>query len=521
MKNFYNEYEMLSAYIDGELNEEEIKYIEEKLAVSKDLQQKLNELKRIKQLTQTSRRKVPESPYFETKVISQLSSKPSKGFRFRRWAPVLGISLATILLMIFFKTNPNFWKSVIEEQKSRLAGLYTENLEPLFITAGLTNEDVFDFALYRKLPLDKENGQYLTLGSNEDGSEYFEIKKAAETNTKNDFEKFVTALNLNEKQKKQIDSILEFYAQDLQEQILVNKNNTVALSPKLWNYNKAIFADVMAFAKDANEVQFAKIVPADLHEIYQPQLVQLSQTVRSAKDSDYIFITPDTIFIHKFKFDRDKFDKEMDKMEVELKKNLKDVQEQFKEQNFLLNITKNKVKILSDKNKDKNFEVYIDTNICRIKLPDINFDFSTVQMPNLENLEAQIEAATKNIQSFSVKIPKGTGYKNKFEFRINAGDSAQKFDVEIPHFKTPIIPEEFLNDSLFMSEEIFRLKGDSLANALRLMFDDSMFFNQQNFQFEMKEFKKEMKKLREQLQKLQKNFETNPKKVEKEESIEI
>ena len=29
----------------------------------------------------------------------------------------------------------------------------------------------------------------------------------------NDFEKFISALNLNEKQKIQIDSILEFYAQ--------------------------------------------------------------------------------------------------------------------------------------------------------------------------------------------------------------------------------------------------------------------------------------------------------------------
>ena len=49
---------------------------------------------------------------------------------------------------------------------------------------------------------------------------------------------------------------------DMQEQVLVNENNTVAISPKLWNYNKAIFADVMAFAKDANNEQFTKIVPA-------------------------------------------------------------------------------------------------------------------------------------------------------------------------------------------------------------------------------------------------------------------
>src|SRR4030066_262550 len=182
MNKFYKEYEMLSAYIDGELTKEEVKYIEDKLAVSKDLQ-----------------------------------------------------------------------------QKTKLAGLYTENLKPLFITAGLTNEDIFDFALYRKLPLDKERGQYLMIGSNEDGSNYFEIKTASIAETNNDFEKFVAALNLNKEQKMQIDSILESYADDMQEQILVNENNTVAISPKLWNYNKAIFADIMPFAKDANGEHSEKI----------------------------------------------------------------------------------------------------------------------------------------------------------------------------------------------------------------------------------------------------------------------
>ena len=97
----------------------------------------------------------------------------------KKWIPVLGISLTTIVLMLFLRSNPKFFDTIIEEHKTKLAGLYTENLKPLFITAGLTNEDIFDFALYRKLPLDKERGQYLMLGSNEDGSDYFEIKTAS------------------------------------------------------------------------------------------------------------------------------------------------------------------------------------------------------------------------------------------------------------------------------------------------------------------------------------------------------
>ena len=523
MNKFYKEYEMLSAYIDGELTKEEVKYIEDKLTVSKDLQQKLIELKRIKELSQSSFQKVTESPYFETKLIASLNSENSSGFKMKRWIPILGISLATIVLMVFLKSNPHFFETVIEEQKTKLAGLYTENLKPLFITAGLTNEDVFDFALYRKLPLDKEHGQYLMLGSNADGSEYFEIKTASIAETNNDFEKFIAALNLNKEQKMQIDSILKSYADDMQEQILVNENNTVAISPKLWNYNKAIFADIMAFAKDANGEQFAKIVPAGFRDIDRPQLVEIAQVVKTASDSDYIFMTPDTIFVETFRFDRDKFDKEMKHMQIELRKNLKEVEKELHQQKFVFNFDSNIVKLKSHGGWDKNFEVFFDTNICRVNIPNMNINLSNIPLPNLDELEAQIEAATKNIKSFSIKIPKEGSIRKKFEFRVDVGDSSQKFnfDIDIPNFNTPILPDEFMNDSSLYNNEAYRFKADSLSNAIKLLINDSAIFNQKDFQFQMKEFQKEMRKLREEMLKLQKDLQKEPLKVKTDEPIEI
>lgn len=523
MNKFYQEYEMLSAYIDGELTKEEVKYIEDKLAVSKDLQQKLTELKRVKELSQSSFQKVADSPYFETKLIASLNSEHSSGFKMKRWIPVLGISLATVVLMLFLKSNPKFFDTIIEEQKTKFAGLYTENLKPLFVTAGLTNEDIFDFALYRKLPLDKERGKYLMLGSNEDGSEYFEIKTAAIKGTRNDFEKFIAALNLNKKQKMQIDSILESYAEDMQEQILVNQNNTIAISPKLWNYNKAIFADIMAFAKDANSEQFAKIVPAGLRDINRPQLVEIAQVVKTAGDSDYIFFTPDSIFVETFRFDKEKFDNEMKHMQVELKKNLKEAEKELHQQNFVFNFDSNIVKLKTKGNWDKNFEVFFDTNICRVNIPNININLSDIPLPDLDQLEAQIEAATENLKSFTIKIPKEGSIRKKFEFRVDVGDSSQKFnfDIDVPNFKTPILPDAFMNDSSLFNNEVYRFKADSLSNAIKLLINDSAIFNQKDFQLQMKEFQKEMRKLREEMLKLQKDLQKEPSKVKSDEPIEI
>jgi len=521
MNKFYKEYEMLSAYVDGELSNEEAKYIEDKLAVSKDLQQKLAELRRVKELSQSSFQKVAESPYFETKLISSLNSESASGFQMKKWIPVLGISLTTIVLMLFLRSNPKFFDTIIEEQKTKLAGLYTENLKPLFITAGLTNEDIFDFALYRKLPLDKERGQYLMLGSNEDGSEYFEIKTASTTGNQNDFEKFVTALDLSEKQKMQMDSILESYAEGMQEQILVNENNTVAISPKLWNYNKAIFADVMAFAKECNGEQFVKIVPAGFHNIDQPQLVEIAQVVRTAKDSDYIFMTPDTIFVETFRFDKEKFDDEMKKVHIELKKNLKEAEKQLKQQDYVIKLEDNIVKLKSKGGWDESFEVFIDTNVCRVHVPNMSYSVPDIPLPDLDELEAQIEEATKNLQSFTIKIPKEGHGRQHFEFRVDVGDSSQKFnyDIDIPNFKTPILPDAFMNDSSM--SEIYGFKADSISNMIKLLINDSVIFNQKDFHLQMKEFQKEMRKLREEMLKLQKNLQKEPSKVKSDEPIEI
>ena len=48
MKTFYKKFEMLSAYLDDELSDIERKQLEEELKFSKELQEKLAELKRLK-----------------------------------------------------------------------------------------------------------------------------------------------------------------------------------------------------------------------------------------------------------------------------------------------------------------------------------------------------------------------------------------------------------------------------------------------------------------------------------------
>lgn len=521
MKNFYKEYEMLSAYIDGELNQDEISYIESKLAVSKDLQQKLAELQRIKELSKSCFNKVPQSPYFETRLISNLTEQPPKNFKFKKWIPALVLTAVTFILMLFLKSNPNFFDDVIEEQKNLLTSLYQENLIPLFASAGLTSEDIFDFALYRRLPLDKERGKYLILGSNENGAEFFEVKTAGIDNAGSSFEKFIKALNLNQKQKQKVDSILSAYASEMESQVLVNQNNTVAISPKLWNYNKAIFADLMAFAKEANRSQFVKIAPIEFQKMDKPQLIQISQVIKTANNSDYIFFTPDTIFVESFTFDKKKYATEMNRMKKEIKENLKEIHKNLIKQNFVFNFDSNLIKLKNNSKLFENIELYFDTNVCRVVVPNFLVQLPNISDTNFEGFEAQIDEATKNLNSLASRIPEEGIIRKKLELRVNLTDSSKSYNYNFskPNFSLP--PDAFNIDSSIYKNNIYRFKADSLAKLFKDLFNDTMMFDQKEFRKQMEEFQREMKKLREEMMRLQKDLRKDPIKTEKTEPIEI
>ena len=503
MKNMHKDFKLLSAYIDNELSPGEKADIEEKLLSSKELQLKLKELKKIKELTTFSVKRVEENPYFETRVGAALSFNNHRKNKVKKWYPAIGFAIVTIALMIILKLNPNLIEDIVKQQKTNLSGFYTENLKPLLLTAGLTNEDIFDFALSKQLPLDKSNGKYLLLGSKSNGDDYFEIKNASIIPDGRSFEKFISALKLNNEQKHQMDSILDSYADDLQSQVLVNDNNTVAINPNLWNYHKAIFADIMAFAKDANRSEFNKIIPSGYTFYDRPEVHKFIRKIKDRPDSQYIFITPDSVFSSTFRFNKDKFKAEMEKFHKELNKNLKDFNKKADGFRFNIMIDSNFARLKHDKSFNKNFKIFIDSNMCRVELGNIHFPH--IELPNFDSIAAQIDEATKNIRSFSFSIPQFNG-KDHFRFKFREGDSTHNFNFKIPNI-----------DSLIgLHRNFFYSPGDSTA-AFRFFQNDSL-INQKEFRRQMQRLQKEIEKMREEMNNLKKDMK---KEVKKSKSVEI
>jgi len=98
MKKRYDEIELLSAYIDGELSHEEEKTLEEKIALSKELKEKLAGLKKLKQLTQKAYKPITESPYFETRLTAEINSSNPVFVKLKKYSPIIGAVFGSLLL---------------------------------------------------------------------------------------------------------------------------------------------------------------------------------------------------------------------------------------------------------------------------------------------------------------------------------------------------------------------------------------------------------------------------------------
>ncbi len=500
MKSLNTKYEILSAYIDGELSDVEARELEDKIKFSKELREKLEELKRTKKLTVSSVERLPEAPYFETRLAANLNHKGIIWEKFRKWIPAFSFTALAVVLMIFLKFNPNVIDRLVEQQKTNLAGFYQENLRPLFYASDLSNEDIFNFAFTKQLPLNKSNGQYLKLGYDPSGKEFFEIKTSVDGTDANNLEKFAAKLKLNSRQRQQVDSILESYTDDLQSQVLVNDKNTVAINPNLWNYNKAIVADIMSFARDANREEFNKIVPAGF-TYTNPDVRTIVNKMKAAGDNKYIFFSPDTIFTENYEFDAEKFKDEMATAKQEMKKGMEEAQRSLRNMRINLELDSSLTRLKSDPAWGKNFRVYIDSNICRVHLSKL--DIPDIQLPDFDSISTQVAEAMKNIAPIIIDFPGGKSVKS-YSFKYEYGDSsATPVRVQIPNVDSILKSIGILRgDSLMFNGKGNNFFPDSLSSIFKMYGDSLMYFNKGEFKNDMKQLKKEMERMREEMKRL-------------------
>lgn len=496
------DFELLSAYLDNELSYEERVQLEENIKSSLQLQKKLEDLKRIKQLTSSAYNKIPESPYFETRLFASLDAKESWYKKVLKWSPAIGLAFTTIIIMVVLKSNPETFNNLIDAQKSNIAGFYKENLQPLLFAADLNREDIFNFAMYKQLPLDKDDKQFLHIGYDKTGKEYFEIKSVEPQKDENNFEKFVIALNLDENGKKQIDSIMNQYAEELEAQVLINKNNTVAINSNLWNYQRAIQSDLLAFAEKSNWKQFQKFVPKTVSYTNSRDVVLAVHEMRNTRNKNYIFLTTDSVFSESIEFDPEEYKFKLAKLEKELNEqnnNMREIQFQFKYDSSLQRL-KNKLR--------NNFKITFDSNLFRIEIS--KFDFPNMHFPDFDSLFIANDSVANNFKFYSQYIPRIEYKDDKIQFHFD-GDSSKTYEFEYYKFDLDSLME-------LQSELLDSLRTNNWNNLYK--FNDSLVFKgipkldsyykyyngDVEIKMEMEQLRKELKKFKEEMKQWKEEF---------------
>lgn len=509
MKHSKYDIEMLSAYLDGELSQKEKIYIEEKIKSSLELQRKLNELKKLKSVTNESKPVLEESFYFEQRLMASLNSSKNQSEKIRKWLPAFTFSGLAVALIFVLSINPQLIKNLIEKQKGNLADFYKSNLKPLLYAANLSTEDIFNFALNEELPLDPSNSQILKLSYDQTGKEYFEIKQNSEAKSKNNLNNFVNALELSEFEKTQMDSILKVYSEKISAQVLVSDKNAIAINPNIWNLRKAILADIITFAKKHGNENFQKIAPIDKVPLPDKNIVWLEK-VKSQSPKDFIFVTPDTVFSAEINIDLAELNRDMIKADEELKK----IEKEKSRHKILFKFPKDSslADLKENIKSDKNFRIFVHNNGVQVHLE--KFEIPDLELPDFNSIASIISEATRNFSVVNVGPPQlpEVPVSNNFRIKRETNYIPQNREVNVDSVIEENNRRNELGNKRRQSNNKFY--NDSSSNEIKIMVDSLIIKQNEELKRQIEQLRKEIEIFRQDMQNMK-----NKEKIEQYEEI--
>jgi hypothetical protein len=331
---------------------------------------------------------------------------------------------------------------MIEAGTSNLINL-AQNLKPLLFQTKITNEDVFNFALFQSLPLDKQKNKVLVISTNEPGENVYEIKPVSYNESTSNYETFTKYLGLNDKQREDADSILNNYKKEIYSSILANDKNVFAVNPKLVELQQAVLADIISFAQKVN--------PEKSHQLFSQKFKfnnneKISDLIASAKDipqNEYLLITPDTIAKTHFKWNQERFNNYLSQLESSKEIDLKklDHMEYDKQLDYKFKITPDKERNIHANAGEADYSFKIDSNISRVIIPSVAIE--NLDKLIYDSLRIKLHEAAKKIRCISVP----TGYNVRPPKVQRRPDENNRRELKM------VDPSEIVNKTMQMLSE--------------------------------------------------------------------
>lgn len=394
----------------------------------------------------------------------------------KKYLPIISIILLTFLLMVIFKYNKRNISRLIDEGKNNLVSFYTQNLKPLFASTEITNEDVFNFALYNTIPIDKENKKLLLVSNSDNNNQVFEVKPASYIPYTDNYERFVDYLELNSYQKLSVDSILGAYKKEIYLSILKNDKNALAISSQLGDLQKAILADLIAFSEKVNSNKTVQLFPLSNTNLDVVQLKSYANIAKEIPIKDFIVITPDTVFQAECEIDTKAFDKLSD---IDLNKH---IEAAGLKNSIRINVDLDR-KLNENRRQNLNRAIEIshtiDSNVVKVVVPMPRIPrkprISPVGVD--DSIKVKLEKAAENLKMFSIKWESSSkGSNNKLHSKVTRFSK----NGEPIRFHFNFDPEAFAKQALNFSKdnykdwEKFGNKMDSFSRDFEKVLADSI-----------------------------------------------
>jgi hypothetical protein len=256
--------QLLSSYLDGELDEVQAHAVKTMLSQNPDAQQELEELGALKNLL-ASKKPLPPSYGFWTRFSSELERRKREEENLlpfpRKYLPVVSIGAAIVVLAIGFVLFQQRATVVdyVSRQSERVQKAVEENvlkgaLMPLF--THIDKNQALQFAMFGTLPLDAKAGTELRV--NEDSASGYTIdvdKKGVRKTPAVTVQEFVDEVQPNQVQFQIIDSLLDLGRAKIEGSVLVAEDKAMAVNPELSRWNRVMLSGIAAVLEPAQRVR--------------------------------------------------------------------------------------------------------------------------------------------------------------------------------------------------------------------------------------------------------------------------
>ena len=316
--------EKLSLYVDGQLNEADVKDVERCMQENAEVRSYVEELKRMKILLAQKPKLEPHIGFWtrlSMELEDQKKEKPNLLPFPRRFVPAVSTAVIVMAVAAGVLVMQNRMRlAQFVNEKSMAArevyqkGLLQGKLLPLF--SKIDKDHTLQFALFGTLSLDDNTHTTLRVDANARKGYRIEVGKNNQRSAKSvTVEKMLAEVQPTAEQHRAIDSLLELAGKQIESSVLVDENNAVAIAQDLPKLNRFMVTGIVSCLEPAQRVRLenylakndAQFTVSTKHSpVVKAERIYQNIPQRDA-DLQFVVITPDTMVYSRVQVDVQKY----------------------------------------------------------------------------------------------------------------------------------------------------------------------------------------------------------------------